>query len=59
MNNAAALGGCGGGGLLMRFLGQIVLTKSSRAGGESRKKEWEGEAVGEMAGSGMCFEYYF
>lgn len=39
MNNAAALVGCGGGGLLMRFLGQIVLTESSRAGGESRKKE--------------------
>lgn len=38
MHNAAALGGCGG-GLLMRFLGQIVLTESSWAGEESRRKE--------------------
>lgn len=30
MNNASALGGCGGDGLLMRFLGQIVLTEPSR-----------------------------
>lgn len=55
MNNATALGGCGG--ALMRFFGKIVLTESSWASGESgreRVKVSKREGV-----SGMCSKSSF